>query len=720
MSFAFCSASAGSSASLTPPALPRPPVSTCALTTTGPPSSSAAARASAGGRREAAVRDGDPELREELLALVLVEIHRPRGRCTRAATSRCRWTRSSSTELRKRYGEVQALDGVSFSVRGGRGVRAARPERRRQVDDRPRARHADEAGRRERARSPATTSRHPAARCAPHDRLRAAGLGRRPVRHRAREPDAAGTRPGHGRTRPAQPRRASCSSCVGIADAADRVVRGYSGGMQRRLDIALGLVHRPRVLFLDEPTTGLDPEARVAMWDEVAAARRGGSADDPADDPLPRGGRPARGPARDRLARQGRRRGHAGGAEGAACRATRCTSSSRTARSTQAPQRARARRRAAGAGARRAHRSSRASRTAAARYRGSSPRSTAPASPSRRSRCSRPSLDDVYLHYTGRDFRSEDRGAVNVLRHTWFMIVRQARNLMREPIWIVLLLVQPMVWLLLYGQLFKNVTRLGGFGTNVLHHVPRARDRGDERVLRRHLERDVDDHRPRPQGRRALPRDARVARSRSILSQIVRSALTAAIQAIVILLVVARARRARPHRRARLARDHRRGDPREQRLRRHLAGDRAPDAARGDDDRGRELHRAAAALPLVDADRAASRCRAGCRARRSSTRSTGASAPRARSCSPATAWGSVGVHLCCCSRSRPRPAALATWTFRVVPALAVNRASPARWYAIAWPIAIGCQRRPAARRRRRRTTAVTSFSIFIASTMQIT
>ena len=45
------------------------------------------------------------------------------------------------------------------------------------------------------------------------------------------------------------------------------------------------------------------------------------------------------------------------------------------------------------------------------------------------------------------------------------MIVRQARNLMREPIWIVLLLVQPMVWLVLYGQLFRNVTRLGGFGT---------------------------------------------------------------------------------------------------------------------------------------------------------------------------------------------------------------------------------------------------------------
>ncbi|WP_371628672.1 ATP-binding cassette domain-containing protein [Streptomyces sp. NBC_00341] len=56
----------------------------------------------------------------------------------------------------------------------------------------------------------------------------------------------------------------------GLADAASRQVKGYSGGMQRRLDVALGLVHRPEVLFLDEPTTGLDPEARTAMWEEIS------------------------------------------------------------------------------------------------------------------------------------------------------------------------------------------------------------------------------------------------------------------------------------------------------------------------------------------------------------------------------------------------------------------------------------------------------------------
>jgi ABC-2 type transport system ATP-binding protein len=61
---------------------------------------------------------------------------------------------------------------------------------------------------------------------------------------------------------------------VGLSEAADRKVRGYSGGMKRRLDLALALVHRPRILFLDEPTTGLDIQSRTALWDEVGRLAR--------------------------------------------------------------------------------------------------------------------------------------------------------------------------------------------------------------------------------------------------------------------------------------------------------------------------------------------------------------------------------------------------------------------------------------------------------------
>jgi ABC-2 type transport system ATP-binding protein len=75
----------------------------------------------------------------------------------------------------------------------------------------------------------------------------------------------------------AKSRAAEVLAALELEDAADRKITTYSGGMKRRLDVGLGIVHRPAVLFLDEPTTGLDPQARARMWDEIRALRGNGT-----------------------------------------------------------------------------------------------------------------------------------------------------------------------------------------------------------------------------------------------------------------------------------------------------------------------------------------------------------------------------------------------------------------------------------------------------------
>ena len=70
-------------------------------------------------------------------------------------------------------------------------------------------------------------------------------------------------------TRDASARAEELLELVDLGEAADRLIKGYSGGMKRRLDLASALVHEPEVLFLDEPTTGLDPASRLTVWDEV-------------------------------------------------------------------------------------------------------------------------------------------------------------------------------------------------------------------------------------------------------------------------------------------------------------------------------------------------------------------------------------------------------------------------------------------------------------------
>src|SRR5205823_5873009 len=173
------------------------------------------------------------------------------------------------------------------------------------------------------------------------------------------------------------------------------------------------------------------------------------------------------------------------------------------------------------------------------------------------------------------------------VRHTWFMVGRQLRNLMREPIWIALLLVQPMVWLLLYGQLFKRVTNLpgGGFGTSsyitflapaivIMNSFFGATWSGMAMIS--DLDRDV------------LPRflATPVSRISLVVSQIVRSALIAVIGRDHPARVPG-TRRAGARGAARLGGRARRGGAHERRVRRALAGDRAARPQGGDDDRDR-------------------------------------------------------------------------------------------------------------------------------------
>jgi ABC-2 type transport system ATP-binding protein len=82
----------------------------------------------------------------------------------------------------------------------------------------------------------------------------------------------------YGMSRTEAERRArEVLAALDLDGAADRRTGTYSGGMRRRLDVGLGIVHRPRVLFLDEPTTGLDPQARARMWDEIRNLQDGGT-----------------------------------------------------------------------------------------------------------------------------------------------------------------------------------------------------------------------------------------------------------------------------------------------------------------------------------------------------------------------------------------------------------------------------------------------------------
>src|SRR6476659_5806465 len=175
-------------------------------------------------------------------------------------------------ELRKRYGEVQALDGVTFAVREGEVFGLLGPNgagKSTTVRVLVTLTHADDgaasvAG--HDVRRDPNAVRHLIGYVPQDSGVDQFGTGRENLMLQGRVQGMGG--------RALRERSDELLELVGISDAADRIVKTYSGGMRRRLDIALGLVHRPRVLFLDEPTTGLDPEARVVMWEEVSRLAR--------------------------------------------------------------------------------------------------------------------------------------------------------------------------------------------------------------------------------------------------------------------------------------------------------------------------------------------------------------------------------------------------------------------------------------------------------------
>ena len=175
-----------------------------------------------------------------------------------------------ATGLVKSFGETRAVDGVDLAVRSGSVYGVLGP---------------NGAGKTTTIRMLATLLRPDAgsARVLGHDivdeadAVRGAGQPHRPARlgrrgpHRAREPDPArpAARPQARRRR--RRARPSCSRRSASPRRPGRLVKNYSGGMRRRLDIAASIVVTPQLMFLDEPTTGLDPRSRNQVWDIIRA-----------------------------------------------------------------------------------------------------------------------------------------------------------------------------------------------------------------------------------------------------------------------------------------------------------------------------------------------------------------------------------------------------------------------------------------------------------------
>ena len=300
--------------------------------------------------------------------------------------------------LVKTFGEVRALDGIDLEVARGTVLGILGPNGAgktttvRILADAAQARRGQRPRRRARRRPRRRRAARP-------DRPR------RPVRRRRRAPDRRREpRDGRPPLRHEPPRRHQRAprellERFDLTEAAERVAKTYSGGMRRRLDLAAALVAKPPVLFLDEPTTGLDPRSRVELWETIEDLVADGTTVLLTTQYLDEAERLAdRIAVIDRGTRDRRRHGRRAQGAASAASGSRCT-----CRTPRRPSRRPRRSRRCPASRRRSTRrpcACRSSSTTARSWRRSAV-STRPASASRTSASRRPTLDDVFLALTG-------------------------------------------------------------------------------------------------------------------------------------------------------------------------------------------------------------------------------------------------------------------------------------------------------------------------------
>ena len=331
---------------------------------------------------------------------------------TRASTRTTETPVIEVIDLVKVYGKgdkaTRAVDGVTFDVAPGHALRLARAQWRREDDDDPGPGHASRCHERHGAgrgagRRAASHTRSVVGSASPSRRvaLDAFSTGRETLELAGRM---------HRLPIVEIRRRADeLLELMTLTKVAGKMTGTYSGGMKRRLDLASALMHQPQLLILDEPTEGLDPQSRTALWEELERISKAGTTHAP-DDALHGGGRPSlRPPGHHRQredrrgglacrAEAGHRRGHGRARAPGPCRRAQCRAGPRLAR--------RARWRADAVAA---HPSG---VSLSVRNAGSAIPAVLRSLESHGVQIaglhmSQPSLDDVFLRYTGRSIREE-------------------------------------------------------------------------------------------------------------------------------------------------------------------------------------------------------------------------------------------------------------------------------------------------------------------------